>query len=272
MQVDIIECLPDQAKRSRRNSLFNDVVALLKERPHEIARVSHPDPDKFRKSYKSAIQYRRRHPELNLKLRKQGDLFYVWLAEPEESMPRATVQGRRQLAAYALEIGTCRTVSLAPVEVDMPDDWIKTVSCRVLVNDDDTGEPEEVGTAMGAHVNGTVTGGTGLRMRTVLDEHRADLLEVYDHLVAAGFEVDDTDELLVMSHVNIQPEHRLPGTGLAIFEQLIRTSSRSLGWAVAYRDCLEGGATSGSLPALPPRMSRIKGTDLIVWRGETKPE
>ncbi len=187
-------------------------------------------------------------------------------------MNSATSPLSRQLDTYALELSTCHTVSLDPADVDVPYDWIKTVYCRVLVDEDDTGEPEEVGTAMGAHVNGNVTDGTGPEMRTILDEHSADLLEVYDHLVAAGFEVDDTDELLVLSHVNIQPEHRLPGTGLAILEQLIRTSSRSLDWAVTYRDCLEDGATNGSLPALPPWMSRIKGTDLIVWRGETKPE
>ena len=178
----------------------------------------------------------------------------------------------RQLDTYALEINTCHTVSLDPADTRMPHDWIKTVYCRVLVEDDETGEPKELGTALGYHVNGNVTDGTEFPLRMILDEHSADLLEVYDHLVAADFEVDDTDELLVLSHVNIQPEHRLPGTGLAIFQQLVRTSAWSLDWAVTYRDCLEDGLTNGSLPALPQGITPIKGTGLIVWRGEMKLE
>ena len=78
IQVDIVESLPDGAKRSRRKSQFAEVLDLVQANPDRFVRIQSQEPKAALRLYKSAIQFRRRNPHLNLMLRKQGNMFFAW--------------------------------------------------------------------------------------------------------------------------------------------------------------------------------------------------
>lgn len=78
VQIDIVESLPDEVSRSRRDSLCAQLADLVQAHPDKFVRVHSEEPTEANRLYKSAIQYRRRYPHLNLMLRKQGNMFFVW--------------------------------------------------------------------------------------------------------------------------------------------------------------------------------------------------
>lgn len=85
MKAKFVESLPEGARLSRRESALAGVVRMAKAGRPKFVEVTAPR-DELVRLYKAAIQYRLRHPDEAINLRKHGDAFYVWIgdANPED--------------------------------------------------------------------------------------------------------------------------------------------------------------------------------------------
>ncbi len=71
----------DGYRRGPRDSVCLDVVSKLREDPTQILSVEGTDRAEVQRFYKAMIQWRSRHKELGLSLRKGTDAIYCWISE-----------------------------------------------------------------------------------------------------------------------------------------------------------------------------------------------
>ena len=68
----------DGYRRGPRDSVCLEVIRQLNQEPTKIVAVDGGTADELQKFYKAMIQWRSRHRELGLGIRKGVDAVYVW--------------------------------------------------------------------------------------------------------------------------------------------------------------------------------------------------
>jgi len=82
IRTEVLDELPDKAKRSGRESVCQEIVDLAIAQTPKYVKVDSDDTAELTKVYKSMIQYRARHAaRVKIDLRKVGDALYVWIAD-----------------------------------------------------------------------------------------------------------------------------------------------------------------------------------------------
>ena len=74
----IHEIPQDAYRRGPRDSVCLDAVAKLREDPTQVIAVDGGDQDERQRFYKAMIQWRSRHKELGLGIRKTPDTIYLF--------------------------------------------------------------------------------------------------------------------------------------------------------------------------------------------------
>ena len=100
MKVNVIDALPAGISPGRHESELADVVRTAQRVRPQYVEVT-ADPLELIRLYKAMIQYRARHADANIQLKKTSTAFYVWIDESAESA------GRRR--ANTKSVGPYRT-------------------------------------------------------------------------------------------------------------------------------------------------------------------
>lgn len=176
------------------------------------------------------------------------------------------------LSDYDLEIITVQKLCLDMQEVDDICDFFKLLSVRILKYPETLEDPEVVGEATGVVVLSCLAGNEGYELRDIFDQHSEELLSIHDTLLEGGIELPTWEDLIVLSEISIVPKHQVPGMGMAVFQQLIRTIGAELNVGLTYESCLglelSGRGNGSQRVALPEGMRRVPGSELVLWTGD----
>jgi hypothetical protein len=100
MKVNVIDALPAGTSPGRHESALAEVVRTAQRVRPQYVEVT-ADPLELIRLYKAMIQYRSRHADANIQIKKTSTAFYVWIDESVES------SGRRR--ANTKSVGPSRT-------------------------------------------------------------------------------------------------------------------------------------------------------------------
>jgi hypothetical protein len=114
LEIDDVESIPPSTyRKGPRASKSGDLVERAKQSPTRKIAIRSADPKELNTAYKSLVQWRLRHKDQGVQVRKDLDVIYIWIVPVMQANVWIQGSGIEETAQASEEPANLRTAETA---------------------------------------------------------------------------------------------------------------------------------------------------------------